>query len=155
MTGSGVVRFLASGFYTGRFPFAPGTVGTLTAIPFALLFTRLPPAATAAVILASLPLGAYLCGRAAREEGSEDPGWIVFDEMVGFWIAAAWLPADPFHYGAAFFLFRLFDILKPPPARWLERNAPGGWGILLDDVAAGLMARLVLLALGGLGVFPA
>jgi phosphatidylglycerophosphatase A len=139
-----LVRALASGFGLGRSPVAPGTAGTLVAVPFALLWTQLPPAGALLVLLLSLPLAAYLCDRAEGIDGGHDPGWIVLDEMVGFWFAVAWLPPGWWTYGAAFVLFRLFDILKPPPAGWLDRTLPGGWGILLDDVVAGAYVRLLL-----------
>ena len=139
------VRLLASGFGLGRSPIAPGTAGTLAAVPFALLWAQLPAMGVVAVLLVSVPLGAVVCGRAeAADPGGHDPGWIVFDEMVGFWFAVAWLPTGWPSYIAAFVLFRLFDILKPPPAGWIDRTLPGGWGILLDDVVAGVYARLGL-----------
>ena len=68
---------------------ASGTVGTLVAVPFALLWTELPPAGGLAVLLLAVPLGAYLCDRAETADGGHDPGWIVFDQMVGFWVAVA------------------------------------------------------------------
>jgi phosphatidylglycerophosphatase A len=138
------VRVLASGFGLGHSPLAPGTVGTLAAVPFALLWSALPPIGGLAVLLLAVPLGAYICDRAEAADGGHDPGWIVLDEMVGFWVAVAWLPPGWGSYLAAFVLFRLFDILKPPPVRWVDGNLPGGWGILLDDVVAGVFARLLL-----------
>lgn len=137
-------RLLASGFGAGLSPVFPGTAGTVAAIPFALLLALLPPWGTLAAVAGSLPLGAWVCGRAARGDPDSDPGWIVFDEMVGFWISVLWVPPGIATYTAAFFLFRLFDIIKPPPARWFDRHVPGGWGILLDDVAAGLMTRAAM-----------
>lgn len=140
-------RFLASGFGAGRVPVAPGTAGTLAAVPFAWAFAHLPPTLHLLLLAASLPAAAAICGRAARLDGRADPGWIVLDEMLGFWVAVALLPPRPATLAAGFVLFRLFDIVKPPPAGWLDRNLKGGWGILLDDVAAGLWTRLVLGAL--------
>jgi len=146
------LRVLASGFGLGRSPRAPGTLGTLAGVPFALLWACLPPAGGLAVLLLAVPVGAYICDRAETADGTQDPGWIVFDEMVGFWVAVAWLPPGWGTYGAAFVLFRLFDILKPPPAGWVDRHLPGGWGILLDDVVAGVFTRLLLALAQGLGL---
>jgi phosphatidylglycerophosphatase A len=137
-------RLLASGFGAGLSPVFPGTAGTAAAIPFALLLALLPPWGTLAAVAVSLPLGAWVCGRAARGDPDSDPGWIVFDEMVGFWISVLWVSPGIATYTAAFFLFRLFDIIKPPPARWFDSRWKGGWGILLDDVAAGVMTWAVL-----------
>ncbi|RMH05269.1 MAG: phosphatidylglycerophosphatase A [Planctomycetota bacterium] len=142
---------LVTFFGLGHAPFAPGTFGTLGGVALAgLAGAWLAPAAYApavlggALVLALLgaPVGAW----AERRWGRKDPGQYVLDEVVGYLVAAAW-PVWPgwAHLGLAFLLFRLCDILKPPPARRLERVS-GGWGILLDDVAAGVWA-LALLAL--------
>ncbi len=137
-------RLLAGGFGAGRVPRAPGTAGTLAAVPVVWLLAHLPPAAHVLVLVAALPAAAWVCGRAARDEPDRDPGWIVLDEMVGYGFAVALLPPTATVLAAGFLLFRAFDILKPPPIRWLDRRLHGGWGILLDDVAAGLAARIVL-----------
>ncbi|MHB8764200.1 MAG: phosphatidylglycerophosphatase A family protein [Deferrisomatales bacterium] len=147
-----LVRALASGLGAGRCPQAPGTAGTLAAMPVAWLLDRLPDPVHLAALAAALPLAAWVCGAAARAEGGGDPGWVVLDEMVGFWVAVALVPPSLVSYGLAFVLFRLFDILKPPPAGWIDRHVTGGWGILLDDVAAGLMTRAALGVLQGAGV---
>lgn len=145
-------RIAASGFGAGLSPFAPGSAGTLVAVPLAWVWERLPVPIHLVLLLALLPVAALVCGRAAAAAGAHDPGWIVLDEMVGFWFAVALVPPSFAVYGAGFVLFRLFDILKPPPIGWLDRAVPGGWGILLDDVAAGLCTRLALGFLSGLGV---
>ncbi len=135
---------LAAGFGAGLSPFAPGTAGTLVAMPFAWALSWLPVRIHLAVLALCLPLAAFVCGRAAQEGGEEDPSWVVLDEIVGYWIAVAFVPSRFPAYLAGFLLFRVFDILKPPPAGWVDRNMPGGWGILLDDVLAGLYTRLSL-----------
>lgn len=137
-------RLLASGFGAGRVPVAPGTAGTLVAVPFAWVLAQLPSLLHLLFLGLALPAAAAVCDRAARLDGRKDPGWIVLDEMVGFWIAVALLPPRAATLAGGFALFRLFDIVKPPPAGWIDRNLGGGWGILLDDVAAGLWTRLVL-----------
>ncbi|MFN8095296.1 MAG: phosphatidylglycerophosphatase A [Vicinamibacteria bacterium] len=96
-------------------------------------------------------LGVAAAGHVARSIGIEDPGLVVVDEVAGQWITLAALPFTPAVALAGFFLFRLMDVVKPWPARDLER-LHGGWGIMLDDVAAGVMAHLALRA--GLALWP-
>lgn len=147
-----LTRFLASGFGVGLLPLAPGTFGTLAALPLAWAWSHLDPTVSLIALLLSMPLLAALCGRAAREAGAEDPAWIVVDEIAGFLVATLWLAPEPLNYAVAFFFFRLFDILKPPPVGWLDRSGFGGWSILLDDIAAGALTRaaIYLLAASGL-----
>jgi phosphatidylglycerophosphatase A len=151
------IRWVALGFGAGRSPVAPGTVGTAVGVPLAWGASLIPGVFLAPLLLLSLPLCAWVCDRAAKTgidgRGCEkDPGWIVLDEIVGYLVATAWVEPSWAAYGAAFLLFRLFDILKPFPVGWLDRNVDGGWGILLDDVAAGLMARAALWGLAVVGV---
>ena len=124
----------------------PGTWGSVAAVLLWAGFARLvhPSAAGIAVallagILISLVLGVPAATIAARESGRHDPGFVVIDEVAGQWIALLGSPADWRHGLMALVLFRLFDITKPFPARQLER-LPEGWGIVFDDVAAGLYA---------------
>jgi len=140
-------RLLASGLGAGRCPAAPGTAGTLAAVPLAWGLARLPGVLPVFVLIIALPVVALVCGRAARGDELKDPGWIVLDEIVGYCFAVVLLPPTPTVLALGFALFRLFDIVKPPPVGWLDRGLSGGWGMLLDDVAAGLMARIVLAAI--------
>lgn len=133
-------QMLAFGFGSGLSPVAPGTAGTVAAVPLYLLLAMLPlPAYLLAVLLAGVA-GIWICGRASRELGVHDHPGIVWDEFVGFWIAAIALPPDPVWIGVAFVLFRIYDIFKPWPISWLDREVEGGTGIMVDDVAAGLLA---------------
>ena len=136
--------FLALGFGSGLSRYAPGTAGTLAAIPLALLLKQLPVPAYWVALLLLFLVGVYLCGSASRMLGRHDPGNIVWDEMVGFWLTVALLPVTWAWWLAGFAIFRLFDILKPWPIRWLDRRVPGGLGIMLDDVVAALYAMLIL-----------
>ena len=139
-----VQGFLAFGFGSGLSRFAPGTMGTMVAIPFALLLKPLPPVVFWALLLVLFLLGVYLCGATARRLGKHDPGGIVWDEMVGYWLTIAFIPAQWPWLLAAFVLFRLFDIFKPWPIRQSERLFSGGLGIMVDDVIAALYAMAVL-----------
>lgn len=147
------LRAIASGLGVGFAPVAPGTAGTLAAVPLALALGFLPAWVRVCLLVASLPLAAAVCSKAAAEAGEEDPGWIVLDEIVGYCIAVAWAPRVIQAHVAGFLLFRLFDIVKPPPAGWIDRRLGGGWGILLDDVCAGLYTALAIAALAWAGAF--
>ena len=134
------VHFLAFGFGSGLARKAPGTFGTLAAIPLYLLLAGLPLAGyTLAVALAFL-LGIWLCGRASADLGVHDHPGIVWDEFVGLWVALWAVPLDWLWLLLGFGLFRLFDILKPWPIGPLDRRGSGGFGIMIDDIVAGLMA---------------
>lgn len=136
--------FLAFGCGSGLSVFAPGTMGTLFAIPFAILLKQLPAIAFWPVLTALFLVGIYLCGTTARRLGKNDPGGIVWDEMVGYWLTVAFVPIQWHWLLAAFVLFRLFDILKPWPVRQAEKLFSGGLGIMADDILAALYAMAVL-----------
>ncbi len=140
--------FLAIGFGAGLARYAPGTMGTLVAIPLGLLLKLLPPALFWAVLAVLFLVGISLCGAASRMLRRHDPGNIVWDEMVGYWLTVAFVPVSWVWWLAAFVAFRLFDILKPWPIRQLERYFGGGLGIMLDDVVAAVYAMAVLWAVG-------
>lgn len=161
-------RVVATGCFSGTVPFASGTIGS-----FVGLLLYLVPGVSSPAVLAPLIVVSFLAGRAAAarvasalghalhtdaaslkgifqpgDHEHPDPSVVVIDEITGMWIALLFLPLEFPAIIIAFSTFRLFDILKPPPARWLEKF-PRGWGIMLDDVAAGIYANLVTwLALG-------
>lgn len=152
-------HWVALGFGSGLAPRAPGTVGTLWAwAAYLVLSTWISPWAWGWVIVASLPLGIWACTRTAQDMGVADPGSIVWDEVVAFWLVL-WLlmPAGLLMQALAFGLFRYFDAAKPGPVGWADRRfklQPGqvigwrqGFGILFDDLVAALCTLLVL-ALG-------
>jgi phosphatidylglycerophosphatase A len=141
-----VAGFLAFGFGSGLSRFAPGTMGTIVAIPFVFLLKPLPEPIYWALLALSFLLGVYLCGKTAKQLGQHDPGGIVFDEMVAYWLTASFIPAEWPWLLAAFILFRLFDILKPWPIRQSETMFSGGLGIMVDDIIAALYAMAVLAA---------
>ena len=138
--------FFAFGFGSGLAPWAPGTVGTLAAVPIALALKALPPMAFWAVLVISFLAGIRFCDVTARRLGRHDPGSIVWDEMVAYWLTVAFVPLHWTWLLAAFLLFRLFDIVKPWPIKQVERRLGGGLGIMADDVIAAVYAMLVLAA---------
>lgn len=135
---------LASGFGSGLSPRAPGTVGTVAAIPIYLLIAGFQPLIYAGIVVVALVLGVLVCGWVARDMQVKDPAAIVWDEFVGLWVALFMLPDGWYWLIVGFSLFRFFDILKPWPVGFLDQELPGGMGIMMDDVAAGLYSLLVL-----------
>ena len=138
------VHLFSVGFGSGLAPNAPGTFGTIAALPFWYVLQFLPPAYYVVVLILAFILGVYLCGATADALGVHDHGGIVWDEFVGLWIA---LFMVPMHFGwilLGFALFRLFDIWKPWPIRVLDAKVHGGFGIMIDDVLAGVYAYLTL-----------
>lgn len=138
------VYLLAFGFGSGLARKAPGTFGSLAALPPFLLLSYLPIWAYAVVVVCAFLLGVFICDQAATRLQIKDPAGIVWDEFVGLWIALFMLPEGWWYVVAGFLLFRFFDILKPWPVNYLDRNVSGGLGIMVDDVAAGLYALLVV-----------
>ena len=138
------VHFAAFGFGSGAAPVAPGTFGTAMAALLYVLLPAMSPWVYVTFVLMSFVAGIWLCGTTARDIGVEDHGGIVWDEFVGYWITMFMAPAGWWWIVIGFLLFRLFDIVKPWPIRWLDRNVAGGFGVMIDDVLAGLMALLCL-----------
>ncbi len=139
-----VHHWIAFGFGAGLAPQAPGTFGTLAAVPLYWLLSPLPLGAYLLVLAALFGLGIWSCGRTARDLGGQDPGAIVWDEVVGYLAAMTAAPAGWPWVLAGFLLFRLFDIWKPWPIGWLDLRIKGGLGIMLDDLAAGGLTCLTL-----------
>ena len=143
---------IATWFGTGLLPWAPGSWGSLAALPCAWVIVHIAgPAALAAAAMLVFALGWWAAAAVAAASGNEDPGFIVVDEVVAQWLVLAPAPLDWRVYAAAFLLFRIFDITKPWPARAIERRVKGGLGIMLDDIVAALYA--VVLLWTGAGVF--
>ncbi|MET0084850.1 MAG: phosphatidylglycerophosphatase A [Sedimenticola sp.] len=138
------VHLLAFGMGSGAAPKAPGTVGTLAAIPIYLGVRHLDSVSYLLLVALLFVIGIWLCGRTSSDLGVHDHGGIVWDEWVGFLLALWLIPPGWMWLLAGFLLFRLFDILKPWPIGWLDRRVSGGFGIMLDDLIAGLFALGVL-----------
>ena len=143
--------FLAFGFGSGLSPRAPGTVGTLMAVPLWLLLSQLSAPLYWSIILVAAILGIAICGAAAKQLQVHDHPGIVWDEFVGFWIVMPFVPQGPWSLALGFLLFRFFDVIKPWPISLLDKKIGGGLGIMLDDVIAGIAAALVAVALNYLG----
>ncbi|WP_448563860.1 phosphatidylglycerophosphatase A family protein [Thalassotalea ganghwensis] len=134
------VQFFALGFGSGLVPKAPGTMGTLVAIPLFMLLGKLPIIVYLGIVLILALIGVYLCGQAAKQLGVHDHPAIVWDEIVGYLITMCAMPMTWQSILLGFVLFRFFDIVKPWPISYLDKHCHGGLGIMLDDIVAGLMA---------------
>ena len=142
-----LATWLATWFGAGLLPWAPGTWASLAALPFAwgLVWLGGPWLLLAAAALV-FGLGLWAAGRYMRAVGVHDPGAVVIDEIAGQWLTLCIAPLDPRAYLLGFVLFRLADVLKPWPVSWLDRRVGGGFGVMIDDVAAAVYAGLLLWA---------
>jgi phosphatidylglycerophosphatase A len=136
--------FLALGFGSGFVPVGPGTAGTLVAVPLYLLLQPLHPGFYIGLVGLLFLAGIPICSHVARRLDVHDHPGIVWDEIVGFLVAMAFAPAGWAWLVTGFILFRFFDIAKPWPIRWCDRQVSGGLGIMLDDLLAGVFAAVVL-----------
>jgi phosphatidylglycerophosphatase A len=138
-------HWLAYGFGAGLSPMAPGTMGTLVAIPIYVVLANLPGLVYMVAVAALIVVGIWACGKVAAESGQDDPPAIVWDEVVGFLVAMAAAPVVSLAWIImGFLLFRLFDIYKPWPVSWAQERLHGGLGIVADDLIAGAMTWVVL-----------
>jgi phosphatidylglycerophosphatase A len=138
-------HFLALGFGAGLSPVAPGTVGTLVGLPLAALLRAYTDSFGYLIALAlGFVVGIWAADRTGRDLGVADHGAIVCDEVVAFVLVLVFVGADPVRQAFAFLLFRLFDIVKPPPARLIDREWHHGFGVMSDDIVAAFYALLVL-----------
>ena len=136
--------FIATGGGSGYLPKAPGTWGSVVGVLFWFFFHRLALSQYGLLVAVFFILGAIAAGAAEKIMDRPDPGPVVVDEIVGQMIALAGAPANPIIVILGFIFFRFFDILKPLPVGWLDSHIHGGMGIMLDDVAAGVYAMLLL-----------
>lgn len=141
------VVFVAMGLGSGLAPKAPGTAGTLLTVPLVYFLQQQSLFIYALVTLFVLLTGSWVCGYAAKKLQVHDHSGIVYDEVAGFLITMFMMPAGWFWMLAGFILFRFFDAVKPWPISWLDKNLSGGFGIMFDDVIAGIFSLLCLLAL--------
>ena len=151
-----ISKLVATALGAGYSPVAPGTCGTLVAVPLVWALAGLPIWQFALVTVAVTAIGIVAAQRADHAWGTHDSGRIVIDEVAGYMVTM--LPVARDHWATlaiGFVVFRLFDIVKPPPVRWLDQHLPGGWGVVLDDIAAGVMGAIVMAVLGHFGAFDA
>ena len=145
-------KAIATALGAGYSPIAPGTCGTAVTVPLAFALATLPLWQYVIVLIAITLLGIWAASRADQAWGSHDSGRIVIDEVAGYLTTMTlvdrghWIPLM-----VGFVVFRVLDIAKPPPIRWLDRNVPGGFGVVIDDVAAGVLGMVIMLALDRFG----
>lgn len=138
------VHLLALGFGAGCLPGAPGTFGSLVGVALYLPLQRLPWPWYLAIVIALFALGVWISGQTAKALGVHDDSRIVWDEIVGYLVTMIAAPAGWLWIILGFVLFRVFDIVKPWPIRWIDEKVRGGLGIVLDDVVAGLYGLAIL-----------
>ena len=142
-------HLLATGFGSGLSPVMPGTMGSIAAIPLWYVLDWLPLEPYLLMLVISTVVGIYICHRAAKDMGVHDHGSVVWDEFVGMWITLMAIPNNSWQWVlAGFLVFRIFDIWKPQPIRWLDKHVHGGLGIMLDDIIAAIFAVIILYPVG-------
>ncbi|WNC71318.1 phosphatidylglycerophosphatase A [Thalassotalea psychrophila] len=138
------VHFLALGFGSGLSPKAPGTMGTLAAIPLYLLCSQLSLNVFIAITVFISIVGIWICDKASKDAGVHDHGAIVWDEIAGFFITMIAVPATWQTIIVGFIFFRILDIAKPWPISIADKKVGGGFGIMLDDIIAGILACVLM-----------
>ncbi|MDQ8040065.1 MAG: phosphatidylglycerophosphatase A [Rickettsiella sp.] len=141
---SNPIYFVAFGFGSGLSPFAPGTCGTLVAIPLYYLVQYFSLLNYSLILLLAILIGIWICDVVEREIGVRDYSGIVWDEVCGFGLTMWAAPKGWLWIGIGFLLFRLFDIVKPWPIAWMDRKLPGGLGVMVDDLMAAVYAWIIL-----------
>ncbi|WP_333845193.1 phosphatidylglycerophosphatase A family protein [Pelomicrobium sp.] len=140
-------QLIAFGFGLGKIPAAPGTFGSLAMLPvYQWLAPRMEVASLLALVAVMFALGVWACDRAGRALGVHDHRGMVWDEMTAFLLLLSFAPPALLWQVCAFLLFRLFDVVKPPPIRHLERRFQNGFGVMLDDLVAAFYTLIVLAA---------
>ena len=141
---------IATGFYTGKMPFMPGTFGSVAAIPLGYMASFLVWQAKWALFIVMFFVGVYVSDRYAKITGIKDPSCVVIDEIAALFLLYIIFPFNTFFIVSAFLFFRLFDILKPFPVNYFE-GLPGGWGIMTDDIFAAVYAGIACFVLKFIG----
>lgn len=139
----GAAKLIATFFYVGLIPVAPGTFGTLAAIPLFWIISGVPIYIYLLITVVVIGVSVWAAAETEKIYGRRDPGQIVADEVAGYLVTMILIPPTATYIVVGFFLFRILDILKPPPVRRLEK-LPRGWGIVIDDVGAGVYACVLM-----------
>lgn len=139
-----IAEIVSTWFYVGRIRWAPGTWGTLATIPFVIMFQMMGSIAYMAVTFLIIFLGIFLSDIYEKSKGDHDLSEIVIDEVAGYMIAMTLMPMTWQALTLGFLIFRFFDIFKPFPIGWLDRKINGGLGVMVDDVAAGVITNVIL-----------
>jgi phosphatidylglycerophosphatase A len=145
-----LIMIIATGFYSGYLPRAPGTWGSLVGLALFFLLHTLSLEVYLAVVAGIFVLGTFAAGEAEKIMDRKDPGLVVIDEIVGMLITMIAIPATPLTMALGFLLFRIFDIWKPFPIHLIDQRFHGGLGIMLDDVVAGIYSLAAIHLLGWL-----
>lgn len=150
---SSIARFIATAGGAGYSPIAPGTCGTLVAVPVAWACRETDTCWFIALVLMVSCFGAMAAARADRSWGTHDSQRIVIDEVAGYLLTVAFVDrGSPWTLAIGVVVFRVLDILKPPPIRWIDERVPGGVGVMLDDLVAGALGAVIMLLVSELGV---
>jgi phosphatidylglycerophosphatase A len=139
-----LIVFLATGAYTGFFPFMPGTAGSVVGVLLFIIIASLSTSVYLLTILAFIALSVWVSERAEKIFEKADASQIVIDEVAGYFVTMVFLPYDWRYIVSGFVLFRIFDIAKPYPVNRINDNVHGGVGVVLDDIVAGVYANLLL-----------
>ena len=139
-----IVLFVATGAFVGKVPFAPGTFASLPGLIVCYFLSLTSVSAAALVAIALILVAVWVSEHAEKLMGEKDPGSVVIDEVAGMVITMMGIPFGVVTAISGFVLFRLLDIVKPPPVRFFQDDLPGGAGIVMDDVAAGIIANILL-----------
>ncbi len=138
------VHFLAFGLGLGFLPYMPGTFGTLLGVLIYCLNNYYFSISPSIILIISFIMGIYICGRTAKDINHHDHPGIVFDEVVGYFVTMLYIKFNTLNVVLGFILFRIFDIVKPWPINYIDKKVSGGFGIIIDDILAGIYANLVL-----------
>lgn len=138
------IHFITCGFGTGAFPWMPGTIGTLFAVPLTIMLSRTPLWFYIIACVVMFFIGVYGCEKTNNDFGTNDHPATVIDEIATFPIVMIGIPLTWYYLLTAFALFRFFDIVKPWPIRWFDKNVHGGFGVMLDDLLAALVSYAIL-----------
>jgi phosphatidylglycerophosphatase A len=151
-----LARLFATAGGVGYSPVAPGTCGTAVTVPIAWALAGLPWWSFVAVVAAVTLAGVWAAEVADRAWETHDSGRVVIDEVAGYLATVAFVDrGDGVVLLVGFVVFRALDIIKPPPIRWFDEHLPGGWGVVLDDVVAGVIGAAIMVGLDSAGAFEA